>query len=74
MKKKYNKSKDKCKAVVLKVSKNQIGKSVRHRDLPRKALKPGKRLSRNNKVYYEKRKNRSDPRGQKSKTFKKKKC
>lgn len=29
-------------------------------DAKRKALKPGKRISRNGKVYYESRKNRSD--------------
>lgn len=29
-------------------------------DAPRKALKPGKRISRNGNVYYEARKNRSE--------------
>ena len=51
----------KCKvAKVIKVSKKQIGKSNQKRDKARKALKPGKRLSRNKKVYTERRTNRSD--------------
>jgi len=45
---------------VIVVSKHQIGKSVRKIDKRRKALKPGKRISKNGKVYYESRKNRSD--------------
>jgi len=61
----------KCKktAKVIKVSKRQIGKSVQKRDKKLKALKPGKRLSRNKKEYYELRKNRSDRKGLKKKDF-----
>jgi hypothetical protein len=40
-------------------------KSNKKADAKRKALKPGKRLSRTGKVYYEYRKNRSDVRGKK---------
>jgi len=63
----------KCKtktAKVIKVRDRQIGKSKKKRDTPRKALKPGKRRSRNGKIYYENRKNRSDKKGQGQKTFK----
>lgn len=67
---KPKKSKKKI-ARVIKVRKRQIGKSVRKRDLKRKALKPGKRSSRNKKIYYENRLNRSDKKGLKSKTFNK---
>ena len=64
----------KCKvAKVIKVKKTQTGKSVQARDKPRKALKPGKRLSRNGKTYYEKRRNRSDvKKGLKKRTYCKK--
>ena len=57
-------------AKVIKVRERQIGKSSKKRDLSRKALKPGKRKSRNGKIYYENRKNRSDQKGQIQKTFK----
>jgi len=63
----------KCKikiAKVIKVRKRQIGTSVTSRDKSRKALKPGKRLSRNKKIYYENRKSRSDKNGLKIKAFK----
>lgn len=38
----------------------QVGKSSMPRDKARKALPPGKRISKTGKVYYETRKNRSD--------------
>lgn len=46
---------------VLRVSKAQSGtlKSI-FRDKSRKALQPGKRISKNGKIYYETRINRSD--------------
>ena len=40
--------------------KNQTGKSDYQRDKTRLAMPSGKRLSKNNKIYYEGRKNRSD--------------
>lgn len=40
--------------------KHQTGKSIKDIDALRKALRPGKRISKNGKVYYEYRKNRSD--------------
>ena len=40
--------------------KSQTGKSKTKLDKKRKALAPGKRVSKNGKVYYERRKNRSD--------------
>jgi hypothetical protein len=45
---------------VKKVSDHQVGKSVKSRDKPRKAMPPGKRISKMGRVYYETRKNRSD--------------
>ncbi len=60
-------------AKVIKVRDRQIGTSKKKRDTPRKALKPGKRRSRNDKIYYENRKNRSDKKGQTQKTFTSKK-
>lgn len=44
----------------VKVVKKQTGKSVYKRDKRRVALKPGKRRSIRNKVYWETRRNRSD--------------
>jgi hypothetical protein len=38
----------------------QVGTSDKERDSKRTALKPGKRISKNGKVYWETRKNRSD--------------
>ena len=38
----------------------QIGRSNELRDLKRKALPPGRRVSKSGRVYYEYRKNRSD--------------
>ncbi len=58
---------------VIKVRDRQIGKSKTKVDRRRKALKPGKRRSRNGKIYYENRKNRSDKKDQTQKTFKSKK-
>ena len=40
--------------------KDQVGKSNYARDVVRKALASGKRISKNGKIYYEARKNRSD--------------
>ena len=44
----------------LKPSGYQIGSTDRKIDASRKALAPGKRVSRTGKIYYENRKNRSD--------------
>lgn len=44
---------------------NQLGRSNEKWDKPRKALPPGKRISKTGKVYWETRKNRSDRPGQK---------
>jgi len=41
----------------------QTGKSIKEIDKSRKALPPGKRISRTGNVYYEYRKNRSDLNG-----------
>jgi len=38
----------------------QVGTSNKKRDESRKALTPGKRISKSGKVYWETRKNRSD--------------
>jgi len=43
----------------------QVGKSVKSKDEKRKALMPGKRISKTGKVYWETRKNRSDAKGSK---------
>lgn len=39
---------------------HQIGKSDQISDYAREALKPGRRVSENKKVYWETRKNRTD--------------
>lgn len=44
---------------------HQIGKSIKEIDIKRKALLPGKRISKNGNTYYEYRKNRSDKKGKK---------
>jgi hypothetical protein len=44
----------------LKYKEHQIGKSNKARDEVRKALLPGKRVSKNGNIYYEYRKGRSD--------------
>ena len=38
----------------------QTGRSVTSRDNQRKSLLPGRRVSRDGSIYYERRKNRSD--------------
>lgn len=43
----------------------QVGKTNIKRDAVRKALAPGKRISKSGKVYWETRKNRSDSPGKK---------
>lgn len=44
--------------------KKQTGKRISlEADKKRKALPPGKRISKNGKIYYESRKNRTDVRG-----------
>ena len=48
---------------VIEVTKTQVGKTDRKRDMKRKAMPPGKRISKNGKIYYERRKNRSDKLG-----------
>ena len=45
---------------VLKASKRQTGKSHLKADKRRQALKPGKRVSKTGKIYYEYRRNRSE--------------
>ena len=47
----------------LKKSTYQIGKTSKKIDSKRKALLPGKRMSKTGKIYYERRMNRSDLRG-----------
>jgi len=47
----------------LKKSEHQIGKSIKSIDVKRKALAPGKRMSKDGNIYYERRKNRSDLKG-----------
>lgn len=39
---------------------SQTGRTTTSRDSERRALAPGKRISRNGKTYYETRRNRSD--------------
>ena len=41
----------------------QVGKTDKVRDEERKALMPGKRISKSGKIYWETRKNRSDQKG-----------
>ena len=48
----------------LKVGK-QIGRTNIKRDVTRKALAPGHRISKNGNIYFENRKNRSDQPGKK---------
>ena len=48
------------------IKNRQIGSSDLKKDRKRKALPPGKRISKYGKVYYEYRKNRSDKKGRKS--------
>ena len=44
---------------------DQVGTTNIKRDMVRKALMPGKRISKTGKVYWETRKNRSDSKGKK---------
>jgi hypothetical protein len=44
---------------------HQVGRSNVKRDAARKALAPGKRISKTGKVYWETRRNRSDSTGKK---------
>lgn len=44
----------------LKTRDHQTGKTVKSIDVKRKALLPGKRMSKAGNIYYEYRKNRSD--------------
>jgi len=46
--------------IVLVIHHWQTGKTTRYIDRRRKALKPGKRRSKNRNIYYEHRRNRSD--------------
>ena len=43
----------------------QVGSTTKVRDVVRKALAPGKRISKTGKIYWETRKNRSDQVGSK---------
>lgn len=45
--------------------KDQTGKTNKARDIVRKSMPPGKRISRSGSVYYEARQNRSDLFGEK---------
>ena len=56
----HKKWKVKSNTEVVKVGKEQIGKSNRTRDALYRAKKPGKRKTKYGTVYYEYRKNRSD--------------
>lgn len=49
----------------LKTSSHQTGTSNKSRDEKRKALAPGKRISKTGKIYFESRRNRSDKVGSK---------
>ena len=48
---------------VIRASKRQVGNSNLKKDKKRMALKPGKRISKSGKVYFEYRANRSDRKG-----------
>ncbi len=49
---------------ILKASTRQTGKRKSiEKDRKRKALAPGKRISKNGNIYYERRRNRSDLKG-----------
>ena len=49
----------------IKYEDSRTGKTNIPRDKKRSALTPGKRISKSGKIYYEKRKNRSDLKGTK---------
>jgi hypothetical protein len=59
----FNLLKDRRKTKVEFVADHQTGKTFKPRDKPRKALPPGKRISKTGNTYYEYRKNRSDLNG-----------
>jgi len=56
-------------ARVVREASHQTGHTNTRVDREHHALRPGMRISRNGKPYYEARKNRSDVRGQKTKRF-----
>lgn len=58
--KKRKSKKRQTKPKVLKVAKHRTGTTDILRDRKRKAMKPGKRISKNGRIYYEYRRNRSD--------------
>ena len=47
----------------VKKSPHQVGKSIKSIDIKRKALAPGKRISKFGNTYYETRRSRSDLKG-----------
>lgn len=51
--------KEKSPKIIKKIS-SRTGKTIKKIDSKRSALLPGKRISKNGKIYYEKRRNRSD--------------
>jgi len=51
---------DKRKPKIIRKVEHQIGSTNKIRDIVRKALPPGKRISKSGKIYYEYRKNRTD--------------
>lgn len=53
------------KGMTIKYEDSRTGKTKKIIDFKRTALLPGKRISKNGKIYYEKRKNRSDLKGKK---------
>ena len=69
-KEEYAKEKDEYSAVGLKSQRKnlrtlkQVGGTTRKIDASRKALAPGKRISKSGKVYWETRKNRTDKVGE----------
>ena len=60
LEKAYSSAGIKSKSKVISMSRHQTGRTTKSVDVPRKALLPGKRMSRTGKIYYEYRKNRSD--------------
>ena len=63
-KEEYNLIKDRRKPKVVKKATHQTGKSIKSIDKKRKALPPGKRISKTGKIYWEMRANRSDMPGE----------
>jgi len=62
-KRKYLKVRASRKPRVIKIGRHQTGSTTFKRDIKYKALKPGKRISKTGRIYYEYRKNRSDRAG-----------